>query len=171
MRTMFRVCATERLFIPDIFPTLDKANIQTKPILMRMSSFHVSFFAQKSSRSMGFWWADIGILKKWRINIKYSWISAGRTCCHVEKKSFFTFLYLSHFHHLFLHLYFMKSCFIISNFLLLYSSTNNNQSLWSAIKWCQIKINVEEELMVIHIFYIYSLRYLTKVHPYFFYSW
>jgi hypothetical protein len=26
MRTMFRVCATERLFIPDIFPSLDKAS-------------------------------------------------------------------------------------------------------------------------------------------------
>ncbi len=115
----------------------DKASIQTKPDLVRMSSFHVGFFCTEVlSRSMGFWWADIGILKKWRINLKYSWISAGRTCCHVEKKFSSLFYICFTFTTYFCSFTFMKSCFIISKFFPLYSSTNNNQSLWSGMKWC-----------------------------------
>ena len=36
MRTMFRVCATERLFVPDMFPDMDRAiYIDTDLIFMR----------------------------------------------------------------------------------------------------------------------------------------
>ena len=36
MRSMFRVCATERLFVPDMFPTIDKAiYVDTDLIFMR----------------------------------------------------------------------------------------------------------------------------------------
>ena len=36
MRSMFRVCATERLFVQDMFPTIDKAiYIDTDLIFMR----------------------------------------------------------------------------------------------------------------------------------------
>ena len=36
MRSMFRVCATERLFIPDMFPAMDRAiYIDTDLIFLR----------------------------------------------------------------------------------------------------------------------------------------
>ena len=36
MKSMFRVCATERLFVPDMFPTMDKAiYMDTDLIFMR----------------------------------------------------------------------------------------------------------------------------------------
>ena len=38
MRTMFRVCATERLFVPDMFPYMDRAiYIDTDLIFMRLA--------------------------------------------------------------------------------------------------------------------------------------
>ena len=38
MRSMFRVCATERLFVPDIFPDMDRAiYIDTDLIFMRLA--------------------------------------------------------------------------------------------------------------------------------------
>jgi len=45
MRTMFRVCATERLFVPDIFPDMDRAiYIDTDLIFMRPPEDLWSFF-------------------------------------------------------------------------------------------------------------------------------
>ena len=40
MRSMFRVCATERLFVPDIFPDMDRAiYIDTDLIFMRLACY------------------------------------------------------------------------------------------------------------------------------------
>jgi len=45
MRTMFRVCATERLFVPDMFPDMDRAiYIDTDLIFMRPPEDLWSFF-------------------------------------------------------------------------------------------------------------------------------
>ena len=54
MRTMFRVCATERLFVPDIFPDMDRAiYIDTDLIFMRLVSF-IKLFQIVSSLSRMF---------------------------------------------------------------------------------------------------------------------
>jgi len=50
MRSMFRVCATERLFVPDMFPNMDKAiYIDTDLIFMRPPEDLWSFFDDFSS--------------------------------------------------------------------------------------------------------------------------
>ena len=45
MKNMFRVCATERLFIPDMFPSLERAiYIDTDLIFLRyVPSWHLSW--------------------------------------------------------------------------------------------------------------------------------
>ena len=54
MRTMFRVCATERLFVPDIFPDMDRAiYIDTDLIFMRLVFFIKLFQIVSSSLSFG----------------------------------------------------------------------------------------------------------------------
>ena len=54
MRTMFRVCATERLFVPDMFPDMDRAiYIDTDLIFMRfLDKFFPYSLNDQSSRNV-----------------------------------------------------------------------------------------------------------------------